>query len=113
MISGGNNETRTFRILSHTGDKFYRGDCRMQDRWDAVLEGYRTGGMQDWRDAGKEGCWEGGMQERREAYKRDAGRVAAKFSILCFAKFPSNVAKFCETRNQNLGKNFAISRNTK
>ena len=29
MISGGNNETRTFRILSHTGDKFYRGDCKV------------------------------------------------------------------------------------
>ena len=27
MIFGGNNETRTFRILLHTGDKFYRGDC--------------------------------------------------------------------------------------
>ena len=85
----------------------------MQYWKDTGLEGCRTGGMQGRRDAGKEGCRIGGMQERREAYKRDAGRVAAKFSILCFAKFPSNVAKFCETRNQNSGKNFAISRNTK
>ena len=26
------------------------------DRWDAGLEGCRTGGMQDWREAGLEGC---------------------------------------------------------
>ena len=36
-----------------------------------------------------------------------------KFSILCFAKFSSNFAKFSEKRNKNLGENFAISRNTK
>ena len=40
-------------------------------------------------------------------------RNFAKLLFLCFAKFSSNFAKFRETRNQNLGEIFAISRNTK
>ena len=40
-------------------------------------------------------------------------RNFAKFLISCFAKFSTNFAKFCKTRNQNMGEIFAISRNTK